>query len=136
MPASHRPSPITQEVIYRTYVLSDEVRSAVKARRQALGLTVREYIQQAVEAELPDLLAALEGYLPKLAGAGMRPARLPLSEELLFALRRAGSELDIPAGRLLLTCLYRAAGRKRRRRAGQKISQTTRKQGEIPASGA
>jgi hypothetical protein len=51
-----------------------------------------------------------------VAGGEVRPARLPLTVRLLEALKRAGDETGLPASRLLLACLARAARRKRRRR--------------------
>jgi hypothetical protein len=115
MSALHRNNPVTQEVLWRVYQLPEELRTAVRQRRQALGQTLRQFLAEAIETELPGLLAVLRERLPVAAGAA-RPARLPLTERLLEALRSGGAETGLPAARLLLACLGRAALRKRRRR--------------------
>jgi hypothetical protein len=115
MPAEHRHNPITRDLAYRVYSLPDDLRSALGERRQVLGQTVREFIAGAVEGELDRLVAQLREILP-VPGGEMRPARLPLTERLLEALKKAGDETGLPASRLLLACLARAARRKRRRR--------------------
>jgi hypothetical protein len=80
-----------------------------------MGQTVREFVAYAIETELPGLVQLLREQLP-VPGGEVRPARLPLTEQLLEALKRAGDETGLPASRLLLACLARAARRKRRRR--------------------
>jgi hypothetical protein len=121
--AQHRDNPLTRETVWRVYQLPEELRSAVRQRRQALGQTQREFLAYAIETELPGLLAVLREQLPAAAGQE-RPARLPLTEPLLEALRSAGAETGLPAARLLLACLGRAARRKRRRRgSGSAASQ-------------
>jgi hypothetical protein len=115
MSAQHRDNPVTREIVWRVYQLPEDLRTATRQRRQALGQTLREYLAYAIETELPGLLAALREHLPAAAGIA-RPARLPLTGQLLEALRSAGAESGLPAARLLLACLGRAARRKRRRR--------------------
>jgi hypothetical protein len=111
----HRDNPVTRETVWRVYQLPEELRRVVRERRQALGQTLREFLAEAIETELPGLLAVLREHLPVAAGVA-RPARLPLTEPLLEALRSAGAETGLPAARLLLACLGRAGRRKRRRR--------------------
>jgi hypothetical protein len=115
MAAQHRDNPVTQETVWRVYQLPEELRRALRQRRQSLGQTLREYLSYAIETELPGLLAVLREHLPASPGLA-RPARLPLTERLLEALRSGGAETGLPAARLLLACLDRAARRKRRRR--------------------
>src|SRR4051812_32542691 len=115
MPAEHRDNPITSEIVHRVFPLSEGLRDAVRHRRQALGLTLREFVRDAAEAELQPMAAPPR----ELRGTGdgdPRPARLPLTEPLLELLRGAADELGLPASRLLLACLARSARRKRRRR--------------------
>ncbi|MBY0526976.1 MAG: hypothetical protein K2R98_26520 [Gemmataceae bacterium] len=109
-----RPNPVTAETVFRTYQLDDELRQALKSRRQALGLTVRAFVAQAIEEELDALVEAVKRELPMADKKG-RPARLPLTEGLLGRLQEAGTATSLPASRLLVACLARAASRKRRR---------------------
>jgi hypothetical protein len=121
------------------YPLPEELRTAMRQRRQALGQSLREFLAEAIETELPGLRAVLREHLPAPGGV-LRPARLPLTEPLLEALRSAGTEACLPAARLLLACLGRAARRKRRRRgtgprgaraaAGQRLGSRSEPQAE------
>jgi hypothetical protein len=99
---------------FRTFRLVESVRQAIRQRRTALGCTLREFLAEAVR-ELPVVVEAVEEALPNPRGP-WRPARLPLSEELLAALRTASNKTGLPANRLLLACLCRATARKRRRK--------------------
>jgi hypothetical protein len=101
-------------VVFRTYRLAESVRQSVRQRRTALGCTLREFLAKALR-ELPVVVEAVERALPNPRGPS-RPARLPLSEELLAALRTASNRTGVAANRLLLACLCRATARKRRRR--------------------
>lgn len=114
MAGMHRKNEVTRNIIHRVYRIGDELRQAVSERRRALGLTVRAFLAEAIEGELPSLVEALRAHLP-LSEDGARPARLPLTEALLDALRKASQDVGVPAARLLMTCLARAAARKRRR---------------------
>ena len=144
MPADHRDNPVTRETVHRVYQCPEALRLAVGERRRALGQTLRAFIAGAVEGELNRLVAQLREVLPLPTGA-TRPARLPLSEPLLKALRRAGDETGLPASRLLLACLARAARRRRRRRGtaqqgargrrGQRRGRPAADQTPAPAAG-
>jgi hypothetical protein len=110
-----RPNPVTAETIFRTYHLDDELRKAVKTRRQALGLTIRAFVADAIEGELDAIVDVVNRELP-LAEKKGRPARLPLTESLLGTLQHAADATGLPVSRLLITCLKRAAQRKRQRK--------------------
>jgi hypothetical protein len=112
--AQHRDDPVTRETVWRVYQMPEDLREAMRQRRLTQGLTVRELVADSLE-ELPGLRALLREHLPRPSG-DLRPIRLPLTEELLEQLRAAGEEVGLPATRLLLACLARAARRKRRRR--------------------
>lgn len=115
MPRAKTPSAsAAASVVFRTYYLPESLREAVRKRRAALGVTVRDFLVLALD-ELPALVAVIERELPNPRGQS-RPARLPLSEPLLVSLRAASNRVGVPASRLLQACLWRAANRKRRRR--------------------
>jgi hypothetical protein len=116
MPARHKPNPATQETEYRTFKVSTELLASMKARREALGQTVKEFIRQAVETELPGILQTLKETIPSQSGKASRPARLPLTLEVLAILQSASEEVALPASRLLMAVIERASRRKRRRR--------------------
>jgi hypothetical protein len=110
-----RPQTITSQLVFRTYRLSRQLRETVKRRRRKLRLTVREFIQHAVETELADLVKVINRELPNLTKKDDPPARLPLTAPLLDKLQAACDTTGIPVTRLLLVSLHKAAARKRRR---------------------
>jgi hypothetical protein len=116
MTAQHRHNEITRTTIHRVYYLGEELREAMADRRRALGLTLRAFLAEAIEGELPALVEVLCAHLPP-PGEKTRPARLPLTEAILGLLRDASTATGVPAAKLLAACLTRAAARKRRRRA-------------------
>lgn len=101
---------------YRVVRLGEPLRQALRSRREATGQTVRAFLAEAVEHELPALVAALgELEISAEVGSAGRPARLPLSAGGLAALRTAAETLGLPASLLLRASLARLARRKRRR---------------------
>jgi hypothetical protein len=55
MPAEHRDNPLTRETVWRVFNIPEDLRDAVRQRRQALGQTVREFVAYTIETELPGL---------------------------------------------------------------------------------
>jgi hypothetical protein len=110
-----RPNPVTAETVFRTYRLDDELRIAVKARRQAWGLTIRAFVAEAIQSELGAIVDVVNRELPQADKKG-RPARLPLTESLLSQLQKAADVTDLPVSRLIVACLRRAARKKRKTR--------------------
>jgi hypothetical protein len=121
MPDERRAGTQTR-LIHRTLRLAEPLREAIRDRRAARGQTLAGFLAEAVWGELPGLLAALaEAGLAGGAGEwdGTRPARLPLSAELLGELKAASRASGVPACRLLMACVARSAARKRRRGGGR-----------------
>ena len=115
MPAKHRPALRTLQTVYRTYRLPPDVRKDMGAKRKQFGLTVAEFLSQAIGHELPKIASDLEEVgLPASTSKDARPARLPLSDELLKSLKSASGTTGVPASRLLVACLNRATRRKRK----------------------
>jgi hypothetical protein len=109
------PGPGKTRPVYRVIYLDEGLRGAIKARREVLGQTVQQFMAE-LSMELGPLVRALtELGLSGRPEGGRRPARLPLPAPLLEELRRASGQTGLPANRLLLLCLARSAGRKRRR---------------------
>jgi hypothetical protein len=113
-----RPNPVTRATLFRTYRVDEELRKAVKERRLSLGLTVRAFVAHAIETELAGLLEVLAREIPA-GGKKGRPARLPLTEQLLHRLQEGCEAAELPVSRLLLACLRRAAARKHKRKRAQ-----------------
>ncbi len=85
------------------------------AKRKQFGLTVAEFLSQAIGHELPKIATDLEKVgLPASTSGQDRPARLPLSDELLRSLKSASGTTGVPASRLLVACINRATRRKRK----------------------
>jgi hypothetical protein len=115
MAAEDRTDEDDSATVHRVYRIGEGLRQAMAVRRRDLGLTLRAFLTEAVEGELPGLVEALRACLPAPEGK-MRPARLPLTQTLLDRLRQASADAGVPAAKLLAACLARAAARKRRRR--------------------
>ena len=101
---------------FRTFSIGQELRQRIKQCRQSRGQTVREFVRLALETELTGLVEVLRRELPNLDAVEARPVRLPLTAELLGLLQRASTAVNLPANRLLLTCLAHSAARKRQRK--------------------
>src|SRR5262249_39958046 len=115
MAAEHRDDPVTRETVFRTYPLPEDLRAGLGRRRHALGHTLPAPVASALAPGLPGLVRALRDPLP-VPGGSLRPIRLPLTQALLNQLRDASDQTGIPATRLLIATLARAAARKRRRK--------------------
>lgn len=114
MAAYHNPNPITLETEYRTFKVPEEVLAILRSSRKKRKMTVREFVQEAIDSELPDLLQDLKRVLPRRTGP-RRPARLPLTKKLLESLRQGSDGTGVPASRLLLASIERAAQRRKKR---------------------
>lgn len=101
---------------YRVVRISETLRETLRSRRIATGQTVRAFMAEAIEHELPSLVVALDelGISAEVGSAG-RPSRLPISARGLATLRTAAETVGLPASLLLRISLARLARRKRRR---------------------
>ena len=97
MPAK-RSNVRTLQTVYRTYRLPPQIRRDMGAKRKQFGLTVAEFLSQAIGHELPRIATDLEKVgLPASTSGQDRPARLPLSDELL-KIAQVGQRHDRRAG--------------------------------------
>ena len=114
MPARHRPKPKTIETVHRTYSFPTDTRKGMTLKRKEFEMTVSEFLTEAISNELPLLEERIEKLgLPKKTDQTWRPARLPMTDKLLAALKDASESTGIPASRLLLGSINRASRRKR-----------------------
>lgn len=100
------------ETVFRVYRLSEDLRKKVKAARDMRQMTLKGFIQGAVEQELSSLVTQLVGLGIKAKGTS-RPARLPVSDRVLSQLREGSENTGVPATVLLQACLTLSSGRKK-----------------------
>ena len=113
--AAKRSNARTLQTVYRTFYLSPQVRKDMGTKRKQFDLTVAEFLSQAIGHELPRIASDLEDVgLPPTTPMDARPARFPLSDELLKSLKAASGTTGVPASRLLVACINRATRRKRK----------------------
>ena len=89
--------------------------------RTARAQTIREFIQAAVETELPKITKSLDELGIGPMGGDGKPTRLPLTDAILDQLRAAAETTGLPGTLLLAACLRLSAGRKRVRKASPKV---------------
>lgn len=110
MTAKKRTNSRTQEAIYRTFPLSEQTRALMHQKRELEELTIAKFLEQAIEAHLPGIIDELkESLSPPLDSDETRPARLPLTQSLLEALKQGSIETGLPQTRLLAACVHRVA---------------------------
>jgi hypothetical protein len=116
MPAKHRPAIRTRATVYRTYRLTPQLRKGMAEKRKQYGLTVAEFVAEAIKRELHGITHELaRACLAFGESKDSRPARLPLTDELIATLKSASRTTGVPASKILIACINRAANRKRRR---------------------
>ena len=118
MPARHRENAKTMATYYRVYRLNSSLREKMNKARAKRGQTVRDFIVDAVETELPRLTKALADLGIVASSGDERPARLPMSQETLEGLKKSSAETGLPQSVLMECCLGLSAERKRRRGKG------------------
>jgi hypothetical protein len=118
---------VAGKLVYRVFALPDGLWDAVREARTRTGLTNRAFVAEAVATHVPTLVAELTRLGFGRTGGPSRPARLPFSPAAgtLDTLRRASSEVGVPASQLLVLCLAAASaaqpvGKGRRGRGGKK----------------
>ena len=72
MPAEHRQNEVTRTTVHRVYRLGEGLRQALSYRRRDLGMTMRTFLAEAVEGELPALVEICATTCPRRR---RRPAR-------------------------------------------------------------
>lgn len=101
-------------VPHRVYRLPEALREAIGQAREKRELTIRAFIAEAINQELPDIVQQLAS-LGIERHSDLRPARWPIDEAALKTLAYAAEQTGIDQSKLLLACLHVASSRKRRR---------------------
>ncbi len=105
MPARHRANERTRETIFRVYRVPEPLRSKMKAKREKFNATNAQVIQNAIDEGLPKLVLELKSLGFGFTGTKKRPARFPMSESNLSALKLAAKQTGIDQSKLLLAAL-------------------------------
>ena len=113
---ARRPNPVTASTTFRVYRVSKSLRTRMDETRTTRKQTLREFIETAVESELPKIIKGLgEAGIEPMDGDA-KPARWPMTDAVLSELRAASEQVGIPGTTLLTTCLRLSVRRKRVRR--------------------
>jgi len=105
-----RVTKVVDDVTYRVFRLPKSLRLAASKAKGARGLTVRQFLDQAVIGEsLPKLVAEIKAALGSESSGQRGPARLPFSDSSLALLRAASAECGLPASLLFERALGRAS---------------------------
>ena len=99
---------------HRVYRIPESLRGAIGAAREKRELTIRGFIAEAVQQELPDIIDLLTN-LGIEKHSELRPVRWPVDPAVLQTLAYASEQTGIDQSKLLLACLFLASNRKRRR---------------------
>ncbi len=94
---------------FRVYRLPKSDRLAAARARTKQGVTQAAWLQAAVDDQLPIIRQELFAVLGETPKDARGPARLPMSDQSLDALKVASKVTGIPASRLLELCLRRHA---------------------------
>lgn len=106
--AKKRPRPRTLETTYRTYRLDEPTRAGMKRKRKREAQTVAAFLESAIKKQLPQIIGELNAVgVPASLEEGARPARLPLTDELVERLRKGSDKTGVPTTRLLVACIQR-----------------------------
>jgi hypothetical protein len=96
---------------YRVYRISEGLRKAVIAKREAENCPTKAVLDAAVTSCLPKIVKALTT-ISLGPQSKARPVRWPVDDELLGALRVAAKQTGVPASRLLLASLAMLTAKK------------------------
>jgi hypothetical protein len=77
----------------------------MKAKREKFNATTAQIIQAALDEGLPKIVGELKGLGFGFAGSKKRPARLPMTDSNLSALKIAAKQVGIDQSKLLLAAL-------------------------------
>ena len=115
------PASQDSQITYRVWKLDAAVKEAVAEKRQSRQQTLREFVAEAVETELSELVAQLtELGIAIEDSASVAPVRYPMTESTLKALRHASHWSGLDQSQLFVACLRLATRWKRRRTATPK----------------
>ncbi|MBS0206767.1 MAG: hypothetical protein JSS49_28160 [Planctomycetes bacterium] len=101
-------------VPHRVYYVPEALRENMGLARERLELTIRAFITDSVQKELPDIVEQLAA-MGIEKSSDLRPVRWPIDQATLNTLAYAAEQTGIDQSKLLMACLHIASNRKRRR---------------------
>lgn len=107
---------------YRVWKLDAELKVAMASKREARNQTVREFVNESIIDELPDLVSSLSKLGVDNSNPTLSPIRCPMEDATLSLLRRATQATGLDQFQLFSACLRLATRRKRRRGRSGKTS--------------
>jgi hypothetical protein len=115
---AHRKNPKTMATSYRVYRLAEKTRTRIKEAREKRGQTVQQFVADSIASQLSKVADGLAALKVAPVPSDARPARLPMDDATLAALKESSVATGIPQATLLVACLELAAERKGRKRSG------------------
>lgn len=97
-------------VFHRTVKLDAALWRAVKAQAKGSGISIRCVVDEALDAELPRLVTALNQLGLTGEDRGDKLVRLPVDDNVVGRINSARRSTGIPAVQLLLMCLHNHVG--------------------------
>ena len=101
----------------RTIKVPASVWQAAKVTAEKKGITLRQFIEDAVRTELADLIVGLRKLGVRTECQPNKVVRVPISDATLDLTRHGREQTGLPAILMLALCMQRAAGRRRGRKA-------------------
>ena len=103
-------------ISFRVWKLDADLKQAIAEKRASRKQTVREFIAESIQHELPGVVRELATLGVSADGSeSVTPVRLPMLESSLAALRDASQASGLDQSQLIVACLRQATRRKRRR---------------------
>ena len=90
---------------YRVYRPTEQLRKALVAKREACNVRTVDVLNGAVSESLPLVVQGIRDLGLWSGRSKKRPARWPVDDELLGALRVASRQTGVPASKLLMASL-------------------------------
>ena len=119
----------TTSTTYRVYQISKALKLEVAADRISQDMNQQDHLQLVVDDHLDGLVETLLG-LGIQAGKQCGPARYPMTDKSLAALRKASARTGVPACDLLMACLHQTT------EAREATRKPSRKKAAVKAKGS
>ena len=97
----------------RTIKVPPATWEAAKARAGKMGVPLRQFIEEAMHAELAGLIEALRKLGVRAECQPNKVVRVPISDAVLDLARHGREQTGLPAILMLALCMARFAGRRR-----------------------
>jgi hypothetical protein len=96
------------DVSFRVLRLPESLREGVRRAKQSHGIPNRQWLTNAIEAHLPNIVEELDQMEIRASSGPTRPVRFPFDNATLAMLKAASEITGLPAITLLRACFTRA----------------------------